>query len=237
MKKTGTLWLIPTPLGDDVPYWLLEQDRQAILHIRHFVVEAEKTARKHLKALGCSVPIRELSLSALNEHTDRRCLPELLQPLLSGHDLGLLSEAGCPAIADPGADLVALAHRHNIRVIPLVGPSSILLALMGSGANGQCFTFHGYLPTDRTERISRLKYLEERSTEFNESQIFIETPYRNQSLLEDALQKLKPATRLCIAVNLTLPDQLIVSKPVSDWSQEYPDLRKKPCVFVLYAHS
>ena len=234
MKQQGTLWLIPTPLGDEQTPWLLEQDRLTIIAIQHFVVEAEKTARKHLKALGVTTPLRELSLNTLNEHSKEENLSELIKPLLAGQDVGLISEAGCPAIADPGANLVALAHRHNIVVRPLIGPSSILLALMASGANGQHFSFHGYLPADKQQRIVALKNLEKRSFENNETQIFIETPYRNMQLIEDALATLKPHTRFCVAANLTLPDEVIISSPVSQWPAVLPERHKQPCVFVLH---
>ena len=234
MKQQGTLWLIPTPLGDEKTPWLLEQDRLTIIAIQHFVVEAEKTARKHLKALGITTPLRELSLSTLNEHSKEENLSDLIKPLLAGQDVGLISEAGCPAVADPGANLVALAHRHNIVVRPLIGPSSILLALMASGANGQHFSFHGYLPTDKQQRITALKNLEKRSFENNETQIFIETPYRNTQLIEDALTTLKPHTRFCVAANLTLPNEAIISCPVNQWPKVLPERHKQPCVFVLH---
>jgi 16S rRNA (cytidine1402-2'-O)-methyltransferase len=229
------LFLIPTPLGDENLPWLPEAERLRVLHITHFVVEAEKTARRHLKALGVSAPIRELSLSVLDEHTRPADVAALLAPLEQGHDLGLVSEAGCPAVADPGARLVALAHERGFEVIPLIGPSSILLALMASGANGQCFAFHGYLPVDAAEREKRLKALELRSRQHGETQIFIETPYRNNALLAHLLATLAPDTRLAIACDLTLPTQTIVSRRVRDWPQPAPDLHKRPCLFVLHA--
>lgn len=234
MNKVGTLWLIPTPLGDEATPWLVEHERLALIDIKHFVVEAEKTARKHLKALGVSTPIRELSLNTLNEHSKEIELSDLIAPLLEGNDVGLISEAGCPAVADPGANLVALAHQHNIPVKPLIGPSSILLALMASGANGQRFTFNGYLPTDKQERIQKLKDLEKLSSINDETQIFIETPYRNKQLIEDALHALKSHTRFCVAANLTLPSQTIISKPVGQWGKNIPDLHKQPCIFILH---
>jgi 16S rRNA (cytidine1402-2'-O)-methyltransferase len=231
----GTLFLIPTPLGDEATPWLPEPERARVLHITHFVVEAEKTARKHLKALGVTTPIRELTLSTLNEHTKPAEVAELLQPLADGHDLGLVSEAGCPAVADPGAQLVALAHEKGYRVEPLIGPSSILLALMASGANGQCFAFHGYLPVDAAERAKAVKELELRSRHRNETQIFIETPYRNNALLQQLRETLSPATRLCVAADLTLPSQTIVSRRVKDWPKEAPDFHKRPALFVIHA--
>lgn len=231
------LYLIPTPLGtSDIPC-LLPHEQTQITALRDFVVETEKTARAHLKHLGVSTPIRELNLQTLNEHTDRNKLSHLLQPLQAGRNMGLISDAGCPAIADPGADLVALAHSHGFEVRPLVGPSSILLALMASGANGQCFAFKGYIPADSTNRTQTLKQLEQRSLQANETQIFIETPYRNDSLLHDAITTLHPNTRLCIACDLTLPSQQIISKTIAQWRQEtaLPSLKKRPCLFVLHA--
>ncbi|MDO4694346.1 MAG: SAM-dependent methyltransferase [Eikenella sp.] len=231
------LYLIPTPLGTPDTPCLLPHEQTEITGLTDFVVEAEKTARAHLKHLGVRTPIRELNLRPLNEHTPPHTLPELLQPLHQGRSLGLLSEAGCPAVADPGAQLVALAHQAGFAVRPLVGPSSILLALMASGSNGQSFAFKGYLPTGKTERTGYLKALEKRSREQNESQIFIETPYRNNALLADALAVLHPATRLTAACDLTLPSQAIVSRRVADWKKlpQLPNLHKRPAIFVLYA--
>ncbi|UTH72685.1 SAM-dependent methyltransferase [Chromobacterium sp. IIBBL 290-4] len=232
---SGTLFLIPAPLGDENIAWLPEGERAKVIHITHFVVEAEKTARKHLKALGVTTPIRELSMSTLNEHTKEADVAALLAPLQAGQDVGLTSEAGCPAVADPGAQLVALAHRHGIRVEPLIGPSSILLALMASGANGQCFAFHGYLPVDAAEKAKLVKELEQRSRKNNETQLFIETPYRNNALLVQLRETLAPSTRLAVACDLTLPSQTIVSHRVQDWPKDMPDLHKRPAIFVIHA--
>ena len=232
---SGTLFLIPAPLGDESIAWLPEAERAKVLHLTRFVVEAEKTARKHLKALGVSAPIRELLMSTLNEHTPAADVAALLQPLLDGHDLGLISEAGCPAVADPGAQLVALAHERGLRVEPLIGPSSILLALMASGANGQCFAFHGYLPVDAADKAKIVKELELRSRQRNETQVFIETPYRNNALLQQLRDTLSPATRLAVACDLTLPSQTIVSRRVKDWPKDAPDLHKRPAIFIIHA--
>ncbi|MDO5685999.1 MAG: SAM-dependent methyltransferase [Neisseria sp.] len=232
---TGTLYLLPTPLGETDTPWLLPHDAAKIRPIRHFVVEAEKTARRHLKLLSLDTPLQQLHLSLLNEHTAADRLPEMLQPLLAGHDVALMSEAGCPAVADPGAALVALAHQRNIPVMPLVGPSSLLLALMASGANGQSFAFKGYLPAAGDERKLALRTLEKRIQHSGESQIFIETPYRNPALLTDMLGTLNDHTRLCIAADLTLPDQLIASHSIAAWKKRtLPDLKKRPCIFVLF---
>ena len=231
------LYLIPTPLGAPDTPCLLPHEQTQITGLTDFVVEAEKTARAHLKHLGITTPIRELNLQTLNEHTDLKTLPELLKPLQEGRSMGILSEAGCPAVADPGANLVALAYRHGYEVRPLVGPSSLLLALMASGANGQNFSFKGYLPSEKSERIAALKNLEQRSRQQNETQLFIETPYRNDALLADALETLYPETRLCTATDLTLPTQEIISQTVAVWrkSKTLPNLKKRPTIFVLHA--
>ena len=231
------LYLIPTPLGAADTPCLLPHEQAQIIGLTDFVVEAEKTARAHLKHLGVTTPIRELNLQTLNEHTDPKTLPELLKPLQEGRSMGIVSEAGCPAVADPGANLVALAHAHGFEVRPLIGPSSLLLALMASGANGQNFAFKGYLPSEKTERIAALKALEQRSRQHNETQLFIETPYRNDALLADAVATLHPATRLCTASDLTLPSQAIISRSIADWrkASSLPDLKKRPTIFVLHA--
>jgi 16S rRNA (cytidine1402-2'-O)-methyltransferase len=231
----ATLFLIPAPLGDADTPWLPEPERSRLLHLRHFVVEAEKTARRHLKALGLETPIRELALATLNEHTPPADVATLLAPLEAGHDLGLISEAGCPAVADPGAQLVALAHERGICVMPLIGPSSILLALMASGANGQCFAFNGYLPVETEARARAIRELEQRSHRHNQTQVFIETPYRNNALLGQLRACLAPATRLAIACDLTLPTQTIVSRRIADWPIQPPDLHKRPTIFILHA--
>ncbi|WP_165009145.1 SAM-dependent methyltransferase [Neisseria yangbaofengii] len=231
------LYLIPTPLGAPDTPCLLPHEQAQIIGLTDFVVEAEKTARTHLKHLGVTAPIRELNLQTLNEHTDLKALPELLKPLQEGRSMGIVSEAGCPAVADPGADLVALVHQHGFEVRPLIGPSSLLLALMASGANGQSFAFKGYLPSEKGGRIEALKALEKRSRSQNETQLFIETPYRNDVLLADALDNLHTETRLCIACDLTLSTQTIISKTVAGWKKmgELPNLKKRPTIFVLHA--
>lgn len=232
---TPTLYLIPTPLATADTPCLLPHEQSLIVDLIDFVVEAEKTARAHLKAFGVSTPIRELSLKTLNEHTPAQDIPALLEPLKQGRNMGLVSEAGCPAVADPGAQVVALAHQHGFMVKPLVGPSSILMALMASGANGQNFAFRGYLPQAADERAVALKEWEQRAYAQRETQIFIETPYRNDVLLETALQTLKPSTRLCIACDLTADTETIISLPVADWPKQRPNLKKRPCIFIIYA--
>lgn len=235
--KPGTLYFIPVTLGDDNLARSLPPEVIRIAQgLEVFVVENEKTARHFLGLFKTQKPVRELTLLTLNEHTEDKAIPVLLAPLLAGKDVGLMSEAGCPGIADPGAKLAALAHQKGIRVAPLVGPSSILLSLMASGFNGQRFTFLGYLPADKAARIQRLKEIEKQSKQFNETQIFIETPYRNQHLLADILAHAHPESRLCVACNISLDNELIISRSIKAWKQQpLPDLHKKPTVFLLLA--
>ncbi len=231
----GTLYLIPVTLGGDNINQVLPPDVVSVAQkLETFVVESEKSARQFLSAIKTAKPVRELTLNLLNEHTDDKTIPDLLKPLLAGQDVGLMSDAGCPAIADPGAKLVALAHQKGIRVVPLVGPSSILLSLMASGLNGQQFAFLGYLPVDKAQRIARLKEIEKRAQTHKETQIFIETPYRNMHMLEAILSTCHANTRLCIASQVSLPDEFIVTKTINGWIQSaLPDLHKKPTVFLL----
>lgn len=235
--RLGTLYLIPVTLGDDLIQKALPPDVVSITQkLDTFVVENEKTARRFLGAIKTHKPVRELTMLALNEHTTDQELPALLAPLLEGRDIGLMSEAGCPGVADPGAKLAALAHRKGIRVAPLVGPSSILLGLMASGLDGQRFTFLGYIPSEKAARVQKLREIEQTSRKNRETQIFIETPYRNQHLLEDILASCNGETRLCIACNVSLEDELIVTKRIADWKNtSLPDLHKKPTVFLLLA--
>ncbi|MEW5786697.1 MAG: SAM-dependent methyltransferase [Pseudomonadota bacterium] len=231
----GTLYLIPTPLGDtSLERVLPEETRRIAASLSHFVVEQAKTARAFLKHVGTALPLQQLSLLELNEHTPKNQLDALLAPLLAGQDVGLLSEAGCPAVADPGADLVRLAHTRGIPVQPLVGPSSILLALMGSGLVGQRFAFHGYLPARPEERLKALRELERRSEKEDAAQAFIETPYRNEAMLESVLAACRDDTLLTVACDLTLPQQLLATRPVAAWRSAAPDIRKRPAVFLLY---
>lgn len=232
----GTLFLLPAPLGalDDIaclPMPLLETTRK----LSYFVVEHSKSARQLLKAIGTDTPLQQLQLSELNEHSKPEVIKDLIQPLIDGKDVGLLSEAGCPGVADPGAPLVAACHRHGIRVVPYVGPSSILLALMASGASGQRFTFHGYLPADEAGRVQAIRELEQTSKDRNESQIFIETPYRNNALLGSLLSTLKPDTWLSIATDLTTEHEQIVANEARLWPKALPELNKRPTVFIVQA--
>jgi len=234
-NKLGILYLIPCTLGDTPAGQVLPQHVINIARkLQYFVVEQPKTARHFLSALEPEQPIQSLHLATLNEHTADDELTGLLAPLLAGHDVGIISEAGCPGIADPGANLVGLAHRHGIRVIPLVGPSSILLALMASGLNGQCFAFHGYLPIDETERKKAITALEAESIKRHQTQLFIETPYRNEKMFGSLLATCHPRTQLCIACDITLPAELIQTRTVAQWkSQPMPQLNKHPSLFLL----
>ena len=230
----GKLYLIPTPLGEDglhaLPgYWL------PVLHrLDYFIAERAKTARRFIKSTAPERPISVLHFEELNKRTAESDIDGFLQPLLDGHDVGLLSEAGCPGVADPGSAVVARAHRLDIEVVPLVGPSSILLALMASGMNGQGFSFVGYLPPKQPMLGKELQRLEAVARRHRSTQIFIETPYRNRTLVEHLLRTLAPQTRLCIAADLTLPTEYIRTRSIADWStQPPPDLHKRPAIFLL----
>ncbi len=235
--KTGTLYLIPVPLGATPPAESLPANVLATIYpLKHFVVEQAKTARAFLKAAGTATVLQELQLEELNEHTKVAELDRLLAPLRAGHDVGLLSEAGCPAVADPGANLVALAQQEQIKVVPLIGPSSLLLALMASGLNGQRFAFQGYLPAKEMERSKALRELEAESRKRQQTQIFIETPYRNKALFDAILQNCQPATRLTVATDLTLPGESVQTFSVQAWKKKTPpELERRPTVFLMLA--
>ena len=230
----GKLYLIPTTLGDSDPLEVLPaRVQQEVERIDTFIVENEKTARRAIKRLVPSKPQPFLKLFQLNKHTDPADIPSFLNPCKEGIDVGLISEAGCPGVADPGAEVVKIAHRKGIKVVPLVGPSSILLAMMASGMNGQNFAFNGYLPIDKSARKNEIKTLERLSFEKQQAQSFIETPYRNNKMLEDLIQNLHPATRVCIACDLTLATEYVVTKPASEWAKTKVDLHKRPTIFIL----
>ena len=235
MDKRGTLHLIPTALGgDDADAVLPGSTLRVLQRLISFIVENPKTARKFLKAAGYPRPLQSIELRTLDEHTPDAQLPALLAPLLAGRDCGLLSEAGCPAVADPGAALVRLAHAHGIRVVPWVGPSAVLLALMASGMNGQRFTFHGYLPVDRAQRREKLLELERDAQRVDSTQIFIEAPYRNQSSLQAVLETCRGDTLLCLATELTLSTESIRTQTIAAWKRKQPDINRRPTVFLLY---
>lgn len=232
----GKLYLLPVPLGDDAdPKTVLpETVAKSIEFIDHYIVENEKTARRFIKAILPTKKQPELKLSVLNKHTEPSEHKGFIQPCLEGKNVGLMSEAGCPGVADPGAVIVKLAHEKGIQVVPLVGPSSILLALMGSGMNGQSFAFNGYLPIDKGDKKNALKNFEKLSQDKNQSQLFIETPYRNNKLVDDLLALLQPNTHLCIAADITLPTEFIKTKTVAQWKKEKPELHNRPCIFIIH---
>jgi 16S rRNA (cytidine1402-2'-O)-methyltransferase len=229
------LYLIPTTLGDNQLESVIPSDISHIVkRIKYFIVENMRTARRYLKKTDPSINIDELNFNELNEHTDKKVLEEFLKPLFEGHDVGIISEAGCPGIADPGADVVKLAHEKNIRVVPLVGPSSILLSLMASGMNGQNFAFIGYIPAKQIERIKAIREIERHSFLEKQTQIFIEAPYRNTTLLEDLVNTLNDQTRLCIAVDLTLETEYIRTQTIASWKKGVPDINKRPAIFLIH---
>ena len=236
---TGTLYLVPNTLGDgsaaDLAAVLPDPVQRRAAGLSYFIGENAKTTRAFLKRIGTERPIQEIEIRELNVNTPTGDIDGLLAPLLDGVDAGLVSEAGCPAVADPGALLVRRAHQRSIKVVPLVGPSSILLALMASGLNGQSFAFHGYLPVDAAERAKRLRELEQQSRRAAQTQIFIETPYRNRPLLDTLLATCAPATLLCVAVDLTLPGETVHTRAVGDWRADALDLHKRPAIFLLLA--
>ena len=230
----ATLFLIPTTLGESpIDTVLPAYNTKIILSLRHFIVENVRTARRFLKQIDSGFPIDDCTFHVLNKHTSHNEIAGFLQALKDGFSMGIISEAGCPAIADPGAEVVALAQQDKIKVTPLVGPSSILLALMASGFNGQCFAFHGYLPIDGEQRSKTIKVLEQRMYAENQTQLFIETPYRNNKLAEDLLKICKPSTKLCIAADITLETELIQTRSIGHWKGKIPDLSKRPCLFLL----
>ena len=231
----SALYLIPVTLGDVEHRRVLpEYNRDVILSIRHFIVENVRTARRFLKKVEPGIVIDDLTFYELNKHTSPEQVAGYLAPLAKGESVGVISEAGCPAIADPGADVVAIAQRKDYPVVPLVGPSSILMSVMGSGFNGQSFAFHGYLPIEPDERAKKLKTLEQRAYSESQTQLFIETPYRNHKMIEDILQNCRPQTKLCIAANITCEGEYIQTRTVKDWKGHVPELSKIPCIFLLY---
>ena len=229
------LYLLPVTLGDTpIEKVLPTYNKEIILGIKHFIVEDVRSARRFLKKVEQSINIDELTFYPLNKHTSPEDISGYLKPLEAGNSMGVISEAGCPAVADPGADVVAIAQRKNLKVVPLVGPSSIILSVMGSGFNGQSFAFHGYLPIEAGDRMKRLKELEQRVYNEHETQIFIETPYRNEKMMEDVLKACRPQTKLCIAANITCEGEYIKTKTLKEWKGHFPVLGKVPCIFLIY---
>jgi 16S rRNA (cytidine1402-2'-O)-methyltransferase len=232
--KTGSLYLIPCLLGDaSINTSLPSFNKEIVNSIDEYIVEDVRSARRFLIKMGIITPIDNLTFHLLNEHTSIEQVGSCIEGLLQGKNVGLLSDAGCPGIADPGAEVIKLAHKHSIKVIPLIGPSSILLALISSGLNGQNFAFHGYLPKQKPERVSKLRQLETESLRENRTQIFIETPYRNDALFEDILSSCKPETLLCIASDITLQTEYIHTKTVKEWQSQKRSFNDHPAVFLI----
>lgn len=233
-NKYGTIYLIPTTLGGVDPMQVLPSSVKSIIETTdHYIVENEKSARRFIKGICPEKQQSELQVQVLNKYTEAGDIPGFLSPCLDRLDIGVISEAGCPGIADPGAEIAALAHEKGISVAPLTGPSSIFLALMASGMNGQCFAFNGYLPIDKAKRRHEIKKLERRSAELSQSQIFIETPYRNDQLLADLSSSLKSDTRICVACDITLPTEFIHTKTAEQWKENKESLHKRPCIFII----
>jgi 16S rRNA (cytidine1402-2'-O)-methyltransferase len=231
----GILYLLPTGLGDGALAGVLPAGSREVAHrLSHFIAENPKSARAFLKQAEYPRPINTATISVLDKDTPAAAIPALLAPLQAGIDVALVSEAGCPAVADPGALLVRAAHEAGIRVVPLVGPSAILLALMASGLNGQNFVFHGYLPIEKTRRAWHVRDLEQRSRRDDATQIFIETPYRNDAMLQAVLAEGSPQTLLCVATDITQPGEQIITRSIADWRRNIPELDKRPSVFLLY---
>ena len=229
------LYLLPVTLGDtSVEKVLPSYNKEIITAIKYFIVEDVRSARRFLKKVDRSIVIDDLTFYTLNKHTSPEEISGFLQPLSEGNSMGVISEAGCPAVADPGADVVAIAQRRNYKVVPLVGPSSIILSVMASGFNGQSFAFHGYLPIEPSDRIKRLKELENRVYTENQTQLFIETPYRNNKMMGDIMKACRPQTRLCIAANITCEGEYIKTRTLREWNGKFPDLSKIPCIFLIY---
>lgn len=234
-SEKGKLYLIPTTLGDNEPLEVLPISvKKVIEQTNVYIVENEKTARRFIKKISSGKSQATLKIFLLNKYTNSMLLPEFLEPCHKGINVGLLSEAGCPGVADPGAEVVKIAHEKNIKVVPLVGPSSILMALMSSGMNGQSFAFNGYLPIDKDERKKELKRLERYSYEHNQSQIFIETPYRNNKMLEGMCSTLEPNTLICVACDITLSTEFIKTQTTKEWKKNNVDLHKRPTIFIIH---
>ncbi|MFD2552119.1 SAM-dependent methyltransferase [Bizionia sediminis] len=233
--QLGKLYLIPTTLGNTNPLDVLPITvKKTIENLTIFIVENEKTARRFIKQITPHKKQSELRLFLLNKFTDEAVIPTFLEPCLNGQNVGLLSEAGCPAVADPGADVVSIAHNQQIQVVPLVGPSSIIMAVMASGMNGQSFAFNGYLPIDKQARKAELQRLERVSLQQNQSQLFIETPYRNNAMLQDICKVLHPDTQVCVACDITLPTEFIKTQSVTLWKKNSADLHKRPALFIIH---
>ncbi|AMM51077.1 SAM-dependent methyltransferase [Rufibacter sp. DG15C] len=235
MSTKGTLFLIPTVLAEDTANAVIcRQVAEVTAQLKYFLVENARTARRYIKSIAPTQVIEELQITVIDKDSSDTELSAALKPLLAGQDGGVVSEAGCPGVADPGAELARLAHQNGIKVVPLVGPSAILMGLMASGFNGQSFAFHGYLPIEKRDRLQALRGLEKEMQQKDQTQIFMETPYRNRQMIEDLLQNLSKDTKLCIAANITGPNEFIQTKTVANWKGKVPDLHKQPAVFLIY---
>ena len=233
-----SLFLIPVTLGETpVDQVIPAYNTGVIAHLKYFIVENVRSARRFLKACNPDIEIDALTFYELNKHTDRNSISHYLLPMTMGESVGVISEAGCPAVADPGADVVAIAQQKGYKVVPLVGPSSILMAVMASGFNGQSFAFHGYLPIDQNERARRIRQLEARAYSEDQTQLFIETPYRNRKMADEILQHCNGATMLCIAMDISCEEEYIVTRSVKEWKGKLPEMHKRPCVFLIYKGS
>lgn len=231
----AALYLIPVTLGEtSIEQVLPSYNHDIVVGIKHFIVENIRSARRFLKKVEKTIDIDELTFYELNRHTDRKFIAEYLEPLKNGQSVGIISEAGCPAIADPGADVVAIAQSRGYKVVPLVGPSSIIMSVMGSGFNGQSFAFNGYLPVEVPQRIKALKKLENKVWNEDQTQLFIETPYRNAKMFETIVNNLRPNTKLCVAAGITCPEEYIKTKTVEQWKKDkLPDMGKIPAIFLI----
>jgi 16S rRNA (cytidine1402-2'-O)-methyltransferase len=230
----GKLYMVPNHLGNENTAVSIPPEVATLTcRLRYFIVENLRTARRYLRLLDPKMDIDNSTFFVLDKHTGPKEYSSFLEPIKQGHDIGIISEAGCPGIADPGAEIVKIAHQKNIQVVPLVGPSSILLALMASGMNGQSFAFNGYLPIDKSERCGAIKQLEAKSSKEKQTQLFIEAPYRNNAMAQDLLKHCRPDTLLCIACNISMPDEYVITRPISGWKGKLPELHKKPTMFLI----
>jgi len=230
----GKIYMVPNHLGNEnTAFTIPGEVAKLACGLHYFIVENLRTARRYLRLLDPEMDIDNSTFFVLDKHTGPKEYSTFLEPIKQGHDIGVLSEAGCPGVADPGAEIVKIAHQKNIQVVPLVGPSSILMALMASGMNGQSFAFNGYLPIDKSGRSAAIKQLEAKSSKARQTQLFIEAPYRNNAMAHDLLKHCRPDTLLCIACNISMPDEYVVTRPISAWKGKLPELHKKPTMFLI----
>ncbi|WP_291854963.1 SAM-dependent methyltransferase [Marinilabilia sp.] len=230
----GKLYMVPNHLGNEnTTITIPNEVAKLACGLRYFIVENLRTARRYLRLLDPEMDIDNSTFFVLDKHTGPKQYSTFLDPIKQGHDIGIISEAGCPGVADPGAEIVRIAHQKQIQVVPLVGPSSILMALMASGMNGQSFAFNGYLPIDKSERSAAIKQLEAKSSKDKQTQLFIEAPYRNNAMAQDLLKHCRPDTLLCIACHISMPDEYVVTRPISAWKGKLPELHKKPTMFLI----